>query len=93
MEEKTTTLNLSKYDVSQATHKLQCRHQICRNGFDYSMLCIPLKKTSSRRLKIIVFGERYWRHRLHIKRIRYVPSYKVIPLSQGELGTLLETRR
>jgi hypothetical protein len=49
---------IEKYDVSQATHRLSCRHQIGRNGFDYTMPCIVLGKTKSRKLKIVVFGER-----------------------------------
>ena len=70
-------MNLTKYDVSQATHRLRCRHQVCRNGFNYSMRCIVLGKTKSRKLKIIVFGERYWKHKEHIKNIRYVSPIRV----------------
>ncbi len=70
--------DLSKYDVSQATHRLKCRHCIARNGFDYTMPCIVLGRTKSRFLKIVVFGERYWKNREHIKRIRYVAPWRVI---------------
>lgn len=70
-------MTLTKYDVSQATHKLMCRHQICRNGFNYTMPCIILGETKSGLLKIIVFGERYWKHREHIKKIRYVSHFRI----------------
>lgn len=70
-------MDLTKYDISQATHKLRCRHQISRNGFDYTMPCIVLGKTKSGKLKIVVFGERYWKNKEHIKHIRYVRSFRV----------------
>lgn len=69
-------IDLSKYNVSQATHKLRCRHQIGQNGFDYTMPCIVLGKTKSRQLKIVVFGRRYWGD-YERKRIRYVRLFRV----------------
>ncbi len=73
-------MDLTNYTVSQATHKLKCRHQNGRNGYNYTMLCIVLGKMKSRKLKIIVFGERNWAHKQHVKKIRYVPPWKVIKL-------------
>jgi len=70
-------MELAQYDISQATHRLSCRHQICRNGVDYEMACIVLGKTKSGNLKIIVFGKRNWKNKEHIKQIRYVPQYRV----------------
>ena len=65
---------LSKKD---ATHYLECRHAVGRNGWDYLMSCIVLKEMPNNRLKILVFGERYWKRYKDKKRIRYVDSYKV----------------
>lgn len=66
-------MNLDKYDISQATHRLRCRQVVGRGlGYDYTMPCIVVKKTKRGRLKIIVFGSRYWKHKEHIKQIRYV---------------------
>lgn len=75
-------MDLSKYHISQATHKLQCRHQVCLHGFDYTMPCIVLGKTKSGRTKIVVFGERYWKYREHIKRIRYVRDFQILKAKQ-----------
>ena len=77
--------DLSKYSVHDATHYLQCRHQICSNGWDYEMPCIPLGRTKRGRVKVLVFGSRYWMGTEHIKRIRYVSSGRVVPAkSRGE---------
>ena len=70
-------MDLKKYEVSQATHRLKCRHQICRNGFDYTMPCIVLGKTKSGKVKVVVFGDRYWKYKEHRKRVRYVWPHKV----------------
>lgn len=75
--ERENDMNLADYDISQADHRLRCHYQICRNGFDYSMPCIILNKTKSGKLKIVVFGDRYWKNKEHIKRIRYVYPYRV----------------
>ena len=68
---------LDEYDVSQATHRLQCAHQIGWGRREYTMPCIVLKKTKSGRLKVVVFGERDWKDRGHIKRVRYVFPFQV----------------
>ena len=71
-------MDLSKYDVSQATHKIRCCHKVGRgNGVYYTMPCIILGETKSARLKIIVFGSRYWLNKEHIKRIRYISKSRV----------------
>lgn len=67
-------MDLSKYDVSDATHLLKCRHQIGRNGFNYTMPCLILDTTESGNIKVVVFGERYWKYKYHIKKIRYLLS-------------------
>lgn len=71
-------MDLSKYDVSMATHNILCRHAIGQNGFDYYMPCVVLGHTKSRMVKCVVFGDRYWRHKDHIKRIRYVAPLRLL---------------
>jgi len=76
-------MNCEQYKYEQSTHYLKCRHQIGRNGFDYLMKCIVIGKTKSRKIKIIVFGNRYWKGYKHIKRIRYIiNSYRLIKIKK-----------
>lgn len=75
-------MDLSKYDVSQATHKLKCRHAVGRNGSNYTMFCIVLRKTKSGRIKIVVFGDRFWRNRENRKRIRYVEKQQLFKIDE-----------
>ena len=64
MEEKT-------YD--NATHLLSCRHVQGSYSCDYTMRCHVLKNMpNSNRVKILVFGNRFWAGKQHISRIRYV---------------------
>lgn len=70
-------MKLKNYDVSRATHLLCCAHQIGRIRRDYTMPCISLGKTKSGLVKVVVFGCRYWKHKDHIKQIRYVPPWKI----------------
>ncbi|MBA7552585.1 hypothetical protein ES705_45154 [subsurface metagenome] len=66
--------------IKNATHKLSCRHAFnSRSGLDYLMECLILKEMPNNRLKILVFGERYWRGYDHKKRIRYVDKFRVKP--------------
>lgn len=58
--------------------KLICRHVIGRNATDYLMDCEVIKKMPDGRLKVRVFGERFWRDRKDRVRIRYVDSSRVI---------------
>lgn len=75
--------DLTKYDISQATHKLRCRHVVGRGlGYNYTMPCIVIKTTKRRKLKIIVFGSRYWKHKEYIKQIRYVLPFRVFEANQ-----------
>lgn len=62
-----------------ATHRLACRHSIGRSGFDYYMDCTILKRTNAGKLKLLVFGERYWKGYDDKKRIRYVDEFRVSP--------------
>lgn len=69
---------MSEKTYSNSTHLLKCRHQIGRNGFDYRMRCHVLGRTKSGKLKVLVFGNRYWKNYDHLKRIRYVDGYRVV---------------
>jgi hypothetical protein len=62
---------------TDATHLLECRHCIGKNCKDYYMLCKPLKTMPDGRLKLVVFGERHWKNKEHIKSIRYVAAHRV----------------
>ena len=75
-------MNLDNYNVSQATHRLACRHCIGVNCYDYAMECILLGTTESGRAKIVVFGDRDRRGYDHLKRIRYVRPSKLIKMEK-----------
>lgn len=60
------------------THRLSCRHAVGRNGKNYYMDCIPLKEMPDGRLKVLVFGDRYWKGHDDKKKVRYVESYRVV---------------
>jgi len=62
--------------ADNATHELICRH-VCRWTKVYVMRCHVLKTTASGKLKILVFGERNWKNKEHISRIRYVEADRV----------------
>ena len=61
-----------------ATHKLSCRHAIGLSGLNYCMDCIILKEMPDNRLKILVFGERYWKGYDDKKQVRYVDRHRVV---------------
>ena len=64
--------------ISDCTYLLVCRHCIGRNCRDYYMPCILLGKTKNGKRKLIVFGERDWKGKEHIKRIKYVNNSRLI---------------
>lgn len=60
------------------THRLSCSHAFnILSRYDYWMDCIILKEMPNNRLKILVFGERYWKGHDDKKQIRYVDRYRV----------------
>ncbi len=67
--------------VEDATHRLSCSH--CPNGsdqpcIDYTMPCIPLESLEGKVwVRVLVFGERYWKDRYHKRRIRKVQTWKL----------------
>lgn len=63
--------------IKDATHYLKCRHAIGGHGFNYGMDCLILKDMKDGRVKILVFGDRYWKNKDHIKRIRYVSKRRI----------------
>ena len=74
----------SKYaniQIKDSTHKLSCKQGLCRGRIDYWMACIVLKEMPNNRLKILVFGERYWKRHDDKKQIRYVDKFRVKPNS------------
>lgn len=60
-------------------HYLKCVHQLNHQSeICYQMFCNVLKTMPDGRLKIEVFGERYWKDaRINKSRIRYVDSWRV----------------
>lgn len=71
-------MNLDKYKHEDATHLLKCKHCVgtgrCKN---YTMPAIKLKTMDDGRIKLVVFGERDWKGKENVKKIRYVVSSRV----------------
>ena len=67
-----------KRTSENATHLLLCTHAIGYSRTEYTMRCHVLKDMGDDRLKILVFGERYWKDKEDISSIRYVPKGRVI---------------
>lgn len=63
--------------VGDATHLLRCQHCIGRSCKEYFMACIPLSKPKNGKIKILVFGDRNWAGKDHLKRVRYVDEFRV----------------
>ena len=67
--------------IKDATHKLSCSHAFNeKSRYDYWMKCIILKEMPNNRLKILVFGNRYWKYHDDKKQIRYVYRYRIVPI-------------
>ena len=71
----------SNVGLGDATHNLHCTHCQGRSVKYYKMKCVLLGTTKSGKAKVLVFGERNWRGREHIKRVRYVDSDTITLLS------------
>lgn len=64
--------------TDKATHFLRCRHCIGRSCHDYVMACSIQKTMKDGRLKISVYGDRYWQRGDSIRvTTRYVEAYRV----------------
>lgn len=55
------------------------------------MRCHVLKDMGDGRLKLLVFGDRNWKHRDHISRIRYVEADRVCLIAPDEDQTTHKT--
>lgn len=65
-------------EIVSTTHLLSCIHSLnSRTQIHYEMDCIILKKMPGQRLKIMVFGERYWKGHKNKSYIRYVNESRV----------------
>lgn len=64
-------------NADNATHYLQCRHCIGPNCRSYVMRCHVLKTMADGRLKVKVYGDRHWKDRGGLSKIRYVDSSRV----------------
>lgn len=58
-------------------HLLACAHQIGRNRQEYFMKCEIIKEMPGDRLKIKVFGDRFWKGSDKIS-VRYVSANRVV---------------
>lgn len=67
----------TKLTVKEATHVLKCSHTIGSNRMPYTMDCLILKDMGDGRVKLLVFGDRYWINRDFTKRIRYMPKSRI----------------
>ena len=70
-------MNLGDYSVGDADSWLSCRHCIGPHCKDYVMRCKVISTTKSGMVKVVVFGNRNWKDKHHIKNVRYVKSYKL----------------
>lgn len=67
-----------------ATHLLICQHVIGSNRTEYLMRCHVIKHMPDReRVKVMVFGDRYWKGSHHRSRIRYVHRNRLRPITRG----------
>lgn len=64
-------------NYDNATHLLECRHAIGQSGRTYFMRCHVLKEMPGSRLKLRVYGNRHWRDKTDITRVRYVDADRV----------------
>jgi hypothetical protein len=68
---------------SDATHVLSCKHCIGKHCMNYYMKCIVIAECKSS-VKILVFGERNWKNKEHVKRVRYVNRNKISKIAPHE---------
>lgn len=72
---------MDAYTISDSTHYLACSHCIGKNCNYYVMKCLILKTTKTGQKKILVFGERNWKNKEHIKNIRYVDKNRLTKIT------------
>jgi len=64
-------------NYGNATHLLSCIHAFGKTEKHYTMRCHLLKEMSGDRVKIQVYGERYWANKEGVVRTRYVDKSRV----------------
>jgi len=69
---------LAAADVKDSTHLLLCKHCIGTRCIEYTMYCKLIGVTKNGLCKIIVFGDRNWKDKDHIKRIKYVSADRLV---------------
>ena len=84
IEESTYKALRLNVGLGDATHNLHCSHCQGRSVSYYKMKCVLIGTTKSGKAKILVFGERNWSGREHVKRVRYVDSDRITELSPNE---------
>lgn len=68
---------MEELSARDATHLLLCRHAIGEHGKHYYMRCHVLKTMADGRVKLRVYGDRYWKDTDHIVKVRYVDANRV----------------
>lgn len=68
-------INKNKPADWKGVHFLKCKHCIGRNTTYYAMYCDVIKEMPDGRIKLKVYGDRYW-HTDSVK-YRYVESWRV----------------
>ena len=69
--------SISEYTIKDATHLLKCKHCIGSRCNDYLMEAIILGHLKNGKVKVLVFGDRNWKGRDNVKKIRYVDAIKL----------------
>lgn len=82
MSEANEVSPVERFVSADATHYLRCTHRIGLTSKEYVMRCIILKEMTGGRVKLLVFGERYWINKEYKKQIRYVNKSRVSEIEQ-----------
>ncbi|HAT2580406.1 TPA: hypothetical protein I8273_004382 [Aeromonas hydrophila] len=74
---------MNELTADNATHYLRCRHVLGHGVTNYRMRCHVIKTMPDGRLKVQVYGERYWNDERRKKsKIRYVEAARVTEIEQ-----------
>ena len=71
-------MNLEKFNITDCNYLLKCVHAIGTSRYNYTMPCVLLGKTKTGKMKVLVFGDRYWKSGINKKKIRYVSFQKLV---------------
>lgn len=66
--------------VENANHLLNCTHRVGKSGTIFQMKAELLKTMPDGRVKIRVYGDRFWNNSEHKSRIRYVEASRIAPI-------------